>query len=343
MQDSERFHLPYFNSVGVGFEAYANSREFLDLVRLADKANFSSLWIQEGNQRSSLTLASLALNSTVRVKVGVGVTSPLRRHPQILAIEAATLNEMSGGRFILGLGIASSAITNYGLETRPLSAMGDTFRIIKGLLSDETSLFHYNGEEFSLKIPQKRLMMPHVPVHLGGIGTRMLELAGEVADGLIMTRRGSFSTEYAKYAIDQVIRSAKNHKRDPNKMDFLAFFETCISKDENSAVQYAKKILGTYTIPETPSFVLNLAGIREREIMTVKERYLKGDLAGAIAAVTDEMVDKFALAGTPSQCLEKLARFNKTGLKTPILYIHGPNKKVAAKLAAEKIVPRLTR
>ena len=326
----------------MGFEAYANSHEFLDLVRLTDKANFSSLWIQEGDQRSSLTLTSLALNSTVRVKVGVGVTSPLRRHPQILAIEAATLNEMSGRRFILGLGIASSAITNYGLEARPLSAMRDTFRIIRGLLSDATSPFYYNGEAFSLKIPQKRLMMPHIPVYLGGIGPRMLELAGEVADGLVMTRRGSFSVEYAKYAIDQVIKSAKSHKRDPSKIDFLAFFETCISEDENAAVQYAKRILGTYTIPETPRFVLNFAGIREREIMTVKKRYLKGDLAGAIAAVTDEMVGKFALAGTPSQCLEKLAKFNKTGLKTPILYIHGPDREMAAKLAAEQLVPKLT-
>jgi 5,10-methylenetetrahydromethanopterin reductase len=275
--------------------------------------------------------------------VGVGVTSPLRRHPQILAIESATLNEMSGGRFILGLGVASSAITNYGLEIRPISAMRDTFRIIRGLLSNEPSQFSYNGEAFSLKTAQKRLNMPRVPVYFGGIGPRMLDLAGEVADGLVMTRRGSFSVEYVKYAIERVVKSAKSHKRDPNKIDFLAFFETCISENENTAVQFAKKILGTYTIPNTPSFVSNLAGVQEHEIMAVKERYLKGDIAGAIDAVTDEMVDKFALAGTPSQCLEKLVEFTKTGLKTPILYIHGPEKKIAAELAAEHIVPKLTR
>ena len=335
--------MPYFDSVGVGFGDYADSHDFLNLVRLADKANFSSLWIQEGDQRSALSLAALALNSTVRVKVGVGVTSPLRRHPQILAIEAATLNEMSGGRFILGLGVASSAITNYGLETRPVRTMRDTFRIVRGLLSNESSQFSYNGEAFSLKTAQKRLNMPSVPIYLGAIGPRMLDLAGEVADGLVMTRRGSFSVEYVKYAIERVVKSAKSHKRDPSKIDFLAFFETCISENENTAVQFAKKILGAYTIPKTPSFVLNLAGIKEEEIMAVKGRYLKGDIAGAIDAVTDEMVDKFAVAGTPSQCLEKLVGFTKTGLKTPILYIHGPEKKIAAELAAERIVPKLTR
>jgi 5,10-methylenetetrahydromethanopterin reductase len=335
--------LAYFDSVAVGFDDYTDSHEFLDLVRLAERANFSSLWVQEGDQRSSLTLASLALNSTVRIKVGVGVTSPLRRHPQILAIEAATLSEMSGGRFILGLGIASSAITNFGLKIRPVTAMRDTFRIIRGLLSDEPSQFSHKGEEFSLNSAQKRLNMPHVPIYLGGIGPRMLDLAGEVADGLVMTRRGSFSVEYVKYAIERVVESAKTHKRDPSKLDFLAFFETCISEDENEAVQFAKRILGTYTIPQTPSLVSNLAGIREDEVMAVKERYLKGDLAGAIEAVTDEMVNKFAVAGTPSQCLEKLAKFTRTGLKTPILYVHGPEKRIAAALAAENILPKLAR
>jgi 5,10-methylenetetrahydromethanopterin reductase len=334
--------LSLFESVGVGFEEYGNWHEFLNLVRLTDKANFSSLWIQEGNQRSALTLAALALNSTVRVKVGVGVTSPLRRHPQILAIEGATLNEISNGRFILGLGVASSAITNYGLETRPVHAMRDTFRIIRGLLSNESSQFSYSGEEFSLNAPQKRLMMPSIPVYLGGIGPQMLGLAGEVADGLVLTRRGSFSVEYAKYAIERAIRSARKHGRDPGKIDFLAFFETCISEHENSAVQFAKRILGSYTIPETPRFVSNLAGIQEHDILAVKEKYFKGDLPGAISAVTDEMVDKFAVAGTPSQCLEKVAKFSRTGLKTPILYIHGPDKRTAAKLAAEHIVPNLT-
>jgi 5,10-methylenetetrahydromethanopterin reductase len=275
--------------------------------------------------------------------VGIGVTSPLRRHPQILAIEAATLNEMSSGRFILGLGVASSALTNYGVEVRPVPAMKDTFRIIRGLLSNETSTFSYNGKVFSLKTAQKRLDMQRVPIYLGGIGPRMLDLAGEVADGLVMTRRGSFSFEYVKYAIERVVKSAKNSKRDPSKIDFLAFFETCISENENEAGQCAKQIIGTYTIPQTPNFVLKLAEVQEQEIIAVKERYRKGDVAGAIDAVTDEMVDKFAVAGTPSQCLEKLVEFTKTGLKTPILYIHGPERKIAAELAAQRIVPELTR
>lgn len=326
----------------MGFDDYTDSHQLVELFRLAERGKFSSLWVQEGDQRSSLTLAGLALTSTSHVKVGVGVTSPLRRHPQMLAVEAATLNEMSGGRFILGVGVASSAIDNYGLKVRPVAAMRDTFRIVRGLLSNDPSEFSYEGQVFSLRTPQKRLNMPHAPIYLGGIGPRMLDLTGEVADGLVMTRRGSFSVEYARYAIQRVTKSAKENGRDPSKLNFLAFFETCISEDGKAAEQFAKRILATYTIPYAPDFVLNLAGIRKDEIRAVKERYEKDDVMGAMRAVTDEMVNKFALAGTPSQCIEKLSAFTKTGLKTPILYIHGPDKKRATELASESIIPSLT-
>jgi 5,10-methylenetetrahydromethanopterin reductase len=334
--------MSYFESIGVGFGDYESYEEFLNLAKFVEKLDFSGLWIQEGYRMSSLTLAALALHSTARLRVGVGVTSPFRRHPQILAIEAATLDKMSNGRFILGLGAALGAIRSYGLKTMPRQGMEDAFRIIRGLLSNDPSEFSYEGKVFSLRASQKRLMTDRVPIYMGAIGPRMLDLAGQVADGLIMSRRGSFSLEYTKYSIQEVVKSAKRHKRNPEKLNFLGFFETCISEDEDSARQFAKRILGTYTIPELPSLVSRLAGINEEEIAAVKQSYLKGDLNGAISAVTDELVDKLCLAGTSSQCVEKLAKFAGTGVMTPILYIHGPDVRIAAKLAAERIVPELT-
>jgi len=333
--------MSIFESVDIGFSD-CSIRDFLSLAELADKKDFSRLWIQEGDQKSALTLAALALQSTRRIKVALGVTSPVRRHPQILAIEAATLNEISPDRFILGLGVATSAIRNYGLDMQPLFAMKDTFKIIRGLLADDKSEFSYTGKVFSIKRSQKRFRVSNLPLFMGAIGPLMLDLVGEITDGLILTRRGCFSPEYQKYAIKRVIDSANTHNRDSGTLNFVGFYETCISEDGNSARQFAKRILGTYTIPELPLFVSNLARIDERQIQTVKQRYLEGNFEGAINAVTDEMVDVFAIAGTPSQCLEKLQRYAKTGLKTPILFIHGPDKMKAAKLAAEQIIPTLT-
>jgi len=330
-----------FKSIDIGFSE-CSVHDFLTLAELVDKTDFSRLWIQEDDQKSTWTLAALALRSTNRVKVAFGVTSPVRRHPQILAIETATLNEISADRLVLGLGIATGAIRNYGLQMEPLPAMRDTVRIIRGLLADATSEFAYTGKVFSTTRPQKPFRIPSLPILLGAIGPRMLDLAGEVADGLILTRRGCFSADYQRYAIDRVTNSARANNRDAKKLNFVGFFETSISEDGNLARQFVKKILGTYTIPELPLFVSNLAGVNEKEVQIVKQRYLEGDFTGAVEAVTDEMVDMFAIAGTPGQCVERLEQCSDTGLTAPILFIHGPDKLKAAKLAAEQIIPRLT-
>jgi alkanesulfonate monooxygenase SsuD/methylene tetrahydromethanopterin reductase-like flavin-dependent oxidoreductase (luciferase family) len=129
--------------------------------------------------------------------------------------------------------------------------------------------------------------------------------------------------------------------RDPSRIESVGFFETSLAKNGDEARRFAKKILGTYTIPGTPQNVLDLEGISGATIEKVKTNYLKGDLDAAVSSVTDELVDKFALAGTPDQCLEKLLRYSGTGLKCPILYIHGPDHKLAAQLATEKIAPNL--
>jgi len=330
-----------FKSIDIGFSD-CSIDDFLTLADLVDKTEFSRLWIQEGDQKSAWTLAALALRSTKRVKVALGVTSPVRRHPQILAIEAATVNEISVDRLVLGVGIATGAIRNYGLQIEPLPAMRDTVAIIRGLLADATTEFSYSGKVFSTRRPQKPFRIPNLPIFLGAIGPQMLDLAGEIADGLILTRRGCFSAEYQKYAIDRVINSARTKNRDPNSLSFVGFFETSISEDGNLARQFVKKILGTYTIPELPDSVSNLVDVNEKEVQVIKQRYSEGDFEGAIEAVTDKMVDTFAIAGTPTQCAEKLEQFANTGLNTPILFIHGPDKMKAVKLAAEQIIPRFT-
>ncbi|HUO42109.1 MAG TPA: LLM class flavin-dependent oxidoreductase, partial [Methylomirabilota bacterium] len=279
-----------FKSIDIGFSD-CSIDEFLTLADLVDKTEFSRLWIQEGDQKSAWTLAALALRSTKRVKVALGVTSPVRRHPQILAIEAATINEISVDRLVLGVGIATGAIRNYGLQMEPLPAMRDTVAIIRGLLADATTEFSYSGKVFSTRRPQKPFRIPNLPIFLGAIGPQMLDLAGEIADGLILTRRGCFSAEYQKYAIDRVINSARTKNRDPNSLSFVGFFETSISEDGNLARQFVKKILGTYTIPELPDSVSNLVDVNEKEVQVIKQRYSEGDFEGAIEAVTDKMVD----------------------------------------------------
>ena len=157
----------------------------------------------------------------------------------------------------------------------------------------------------------KRLRIPRFPILMGAIGPRMLDLVGEIADGLIMMRRGTFSVEYQSTPLHE-LSTGDQTQTGRNRIRFLGFFETCISEDGNLVRQFAKRILGTYTIPELPPFVSNLARINEREIQTVKQRYLEGDLYRAIMAVTDEMVDAFSYRWHTNSMCRKLKRFTKT-------------------------------
>jgi alkanesulfonate monooxygenase SsuD/methylene tetrahydromethanopterin reductase-like flavin-dependent oxidoreductase (luciferase family) len=130
----------------------------------------------------------------------------------------------------------------------------------------------------------------------------MLDLAGELADGIILSRRATFSPKYTKYAVGRVMKKARDMGRDPSQIDSVGFFETVLSEDGDEAKQFAKKILATYTIPGTPQYVLDLENISEEDVEKVKANYLNGSHEAAIRNVTDYLVDKFALAGTPDQC-----------------------------------------
>jgi len=327
-----------FESVGIGFGGGLRVGALADLATLADHSDFRSLWIQEDDKTSVIVLAAAVLHATERLVVGTGITSPFRRHPQTLAIEAATLNELSNNRFILGLGAAERLIRTFRIAGTPVEGMRDAFAIIRGIYASDN--FTYDGRVFAVTSPQTRLA-PKPRIYMGALGPRMLDLAGELADGLILSRRAAFSSKYTKYAIDRVAKKASEVGRDPSRIDSVGFFETILAKDGDEARRFAKKILGAYTIPGTPQNVLDFEGISEADIEKVKTNYLKGNLDAAISNVTDDLVEKFALAGNPDECLEKLRKRIGTGLKCPILYIHGPDRKLAAQLAAEKIAPNL--
>jgi len=327
-----------FQSVGIGFGGDLPVAVLAELAALGDHSNFRSFWIQEDDKTSTIVLAATVLHATKRLVVGTGITSPFRRHPQTLAIETATLNELSSNRFILGLGAAERLIKTFRMPGTPIEGMRDAFAIIRGIYASDN--FTYDGRVFSVATPQGRLA-PKPRIYMGALGPRMLDLAGELADGLILSRRAAFSSKYTKYAIDRVAKEARGVGRDPSQIDSVGFFETILAKDGDQARRFAKRILGTYTIPGTPQYVLDLEGISGAEIEKVKTNYLKGNLDAAIGNVTDDLVDKFALAGSPDECLEKLRKRIHTGLKCPILYIHGPDRKLAAQLAAEMIAPNL--
>ena len=334
----------HFSSFGIGFGQPLRSAELAALGVLAEKLGFKTFWIQEGYRASAIAQCACVLLETRRLDVGTGITSPFRRRPDALALDALTLDEISEGRFILGLGAATGYLEATELASlKPFSAMNEAIDIIRGLLTE--SSFTYDGSVFKVKKPMSLGSKPkrvHRAIYVGAMGDRMVRLTGQKADGLVISRRAGFSVEYVKHAVELLRQGANRGNRRPEELDVHAFFEMAVSKKSEEARAFIKRILGTYTIPLAPDPILKTAGVTDEEIQAVRSHFLKGDMTKAAESVSDELVQKVAVAGTPDECVERLSEYLETGLKSPICYIHGPDSKEAAKLIATKVMPNLT-
>ena len=337
-----------FYGFGIGFTQSVESVNDLVLyAKKAEKLGFDSVWVQEGTSRSAIIVASAILQATDTIKVGTGIVSAFRRHPEILAMEAMTLNELSNGRFILGIGATPGLVKKYGLDFSPLQSVKDSINIIRNLVSEKE--FTYDGESLPIKEPTQMIIenksvkkyfpREKMPIYVGALGPKTLNLTGRLADGILVTRRGGYSPEYTKYAISKVMEGALEEGRNENEIDTLAFIESAISMDNEKAKLCIAKILASYTIPYTQNSVLEQAGIGIHEVESIKSAWKRKDLDTAMKEVLKKDLSRFSLFGDPNACIEKLSKYEGTGLKTPIFYLHGPDINEGITLAAKKIIP----
>ena len=237
-------------------------------------------------------------------------------------MEAATLSELSGGRFILGIGSARVAGRMHGWKEGYLSTMRDNLRIVTSLLRGETvdykgSVFQINGATLDPK-PER------VPVYVGCYPTSMmtLDIAAEYADGVILLW---VNADLIAKAVDRIDNRAKNLGRDPAKIDKAAYVILSVDRDREKARSASMPLVEFYA---------------NRIMDFWKSSSLIPDVPES--ADTGWLTDKLTISGTPSYCIEKLSELKQGGLKTPIFYqVLGPDPKKALKTIAKEIIPSL--
>jgi len=328
-----------FKDFGIGFSAMLPVANIVDYSRLAEQKGVGSIFIAESHHyRSGTSTAVAVASATERIKVGLGIINPWTRTPGLIAMETATLDEISDGRFILGLGAAKSAMRAQHITTSPIVAMRECIEIVRRLLKGEKVV--YNGKLFQFdgnlgfKPPRRE-----VPIWVAAENQRMLQLAGEMADAVFLT---SVSTpSYVRFGIENVRKGARRAGRDPSKIDICSLLLLSTSYDTDAAMDAVKEYVAYYAARVQP-IMLRFAGVEEDEVVDIKKAYLKGGLKEASRYVTADLIDKLAISGTPEECRKKLKRYIPAGLQFPILYnILGPDKKEAIALIAEEIFPGL--
>ncbi|HII03026.1 TPA: 5,10-methylenetetrahydromethanopterin reductase [Methanosarcinaceae archaeon] len=309
-------------------------------AKLAEEQGFDNVWITDhyNNRDVYTTLAVLALN-TNSIKIGSGVTNSYTRNPAITASSIGAVNEISGGRAILGLGPGDKATFDaMGVEwVKPLATTREAIQALRGFFAGEK--VSMDGEVVKFGGAKLAFKTGNVPIYMGAQGPKMLELAGEVADGVLIN--ASHPKDF-EVAVEQIKKGAAKAGRDPAEVDVTAYACFSIDKDPAKAVSAAKVVVA-FIVAGSPDLVLERHGIPVEAKGQIGEAIAKGDFGALMGGlVTEQMVEAFAICGTPEDCMQRIRDLEAIGVTqvvagSPI----GPNKEKAIKLIGKEIIAKM--
>jgi 5,10-methylenetetrahydromethanopterin reductase len=331
-----------FENLGVGTDGVTSMNETVELAKAADALGFHSFWLSEGyHSRSAIVRATLIAAATSRIKIGLGILSPHTKHPALLAMDVASLDEVAPGRVLLGIGKVLNALRKHAIPSAGTTQLvKESIEIIKGILSGK--LFHYEGSRFKIPPPGSRLDLDacgDLPVYVGATGPAMLTLAGQYADGIVFNY--PCTPSFVSYAMPFIEEGLKRSERTLAHFDVAAYLLVSVDESEQKALNAAKRFIAQ-KLPTRHSEMLRRAGVTEAEISLVKEKAQRLGVEKAAAELDDAVVRKVTIAGRPEQVVEGIRRFVGTGLKLPIVWeIVGADRHRSLSLIAQEVMPKL--
>jgi 5,10-methylenetetrahydromethanopterin reductase len=299
----------------------------LDVARKADQKGFWGIFmIEEAGYDTQVTLGALAL-STRRARLGSSISSIYTRSAPIYAMSVNTLNTLAHGRAMLGLGTSPPYFVKHwhSMEfERPVSRIKDYVRIIRGILQGGEKM-RYEGRAVHCRDFQLAVDPPGnpIPLYVGAIGPQMIAAAGEVADGVLLSPL--VSEEYLAYAVEHVQRGAAKAGRDWRQVDIAAPVITTVDPDGQRALENARSMVTYFAVVYYYDPLFTISGYKalgEEIRRTNKEQ---GWMA-AREVVTDELVRKLTVVGTPDECRQRIRELRAAGLTLPVLNAPGPRR-----------------
>ena len=311
---------------------YEGSLAFPEAVELAQRAEalgFESVWMPEAYGTDAVSILGALATRTQRIQLGTAIVNVFSRTPALLAQTAATLDLISGGRFILGLGTSGHQVVTgwHGMAfDRPLLRMRETIAIVRQVLRRDRLIFE--GEVFRLDKGLKLLahpLRPTVPIYLATLTTGGLRLTGELADGWIPTL---FSPEHMDLFRTELEAGARIAGRSLDSLAIAPHVPVSIDDDRTHARDALKPWVALYVGgmgSKTKNFYNDLVsqyGFAD-DARTLQELYLGGKQLEAIRRVPDALVDAISIAGPASYVRERLAVWASAGVTKLLASVHG--------------------
>ena len=315
--------------IGVAFSGGPGPHEIVDCVKLAETLGYESAWVAEGHGGDQFAVLAACAVETSRILLGTGISSVFVRTMPTIAMAAATVDDLSAGRFILGLGSSHKVQVEpeHGIPYgKPLTHVRETVAAIRALLRKGHVRFAGETvriEHFDLWFTPRR---PEIPIYLSAVFPKMIVLCGEIADGVLLTR----STLATAASVREGLREgARRAGRDPSRITIAALLPAAVGETREEALAALRPGLAFYAgfFPRYNRMMAEHGFATEAA--AIREAWARGDRAAAERAVSDALIDATSVAGVPEECRERVAAYRASGIDLPILspYARGPEAK----------------
>ena len=285
--------------------------QVLSCSRKLNKFKPDTIWIPETWGMENFSMLGMASKENNFSKIGSSIINIYSRSPSLIAMGAVTIDTISNKRLVLGLGTSTKPLIEdfHGDKfEKPVKRMKEYVEIIRLILTGKT--INYSGEIFSLKDFSLLIKPPRntIPIYLAAVNQKMVELAWEIADGVIFYLR-------PKNEIKSTLVRMQNEK----KIDASLQIITCVNEDSEKAIIRAKKTLAFYvSVGKIYREFLASHGF-ENETKNIFEEYEKNGLQNNYELVPESMVSELCIAGTQDECRIQLKQFRETGIDLPII------------------------
>jgi alkanesulfonate monooxygenase SsuD/methylene tetrahydromethanopterin reductase-like flavin-dependent oxidoreductase (luciferase family) len=296
----------------------------VELSPLIEQAGFGAFWKGESNSTDPLVLLSGIAARTRKLNLGTAIYHIYGRSAVTLGIQSATLQDLSGGRLLLGLGVANKTIASWhgGTFDRPLRRAREYIDIVRKTAAGER--VEYQGEVYSTTqpgLPTFQLSWkpshPSFPIYLAGLGPQMTRLVGQISDGVFI----NMATPATIREIASRVRAgAVEAGRDPKQIKIIAKVRVSLHSDRSTARSRLRQVLTFYNIADHYRDMLKASGF-ETEVNAIQEAFKAGGFKAASKLMTDEYMDKLPVipATSVKEIKERLQPFVEAGVDRMIV------------------------
>jgi 5,10-methylenetetrahydromethanopterin reductase len=332
-----------FDKVALYLQDAHDLRDGLDIVKYAEEKGFHSVWQAESRLvRDAIVPMAAYAAVTEKIKVGSAVINNWTRNIGLLASTFLTMDDLAPDRIICGIGAWWDPLAkNVGINrTKPLKAMEETITILRRLLNMENVTF--DGEFVQVKgieldVVHGRREPRNVPIYIGATGSKMIEMTGRIADGIVLNY--CVPVEYNDNALEQLDKGLKQAGRKMEEFDRPQLVVCSVDEDHDKAIDTTRELLTQY-LAQQPHIAM-ASGVSMDVVESIQAILgwpaTHEQIQAAKHLVPEDLIHRITASGTPDEARAKVQEYIDHGCTCPILYAVGGNTKLLIDTFAKEV------